>query len=201
MSYWDKLINRRIICPKTWLKTIQVIVCITKLSILSNMSFSKLFKDIGNTVTRGDHYWLLVYWFFMNRQNVFLFPIIWENTRFQAVLKFHRKWFYYGWQLSFTILTEMLSYPWAFFASLHNWIIFSSFSLSKLISYSLFSVWYILNFGSVLLLCRGWHCLPKKSLSKFAFSINLSLTRRGSIIGFFFYWRKFWVTNKMFLMT
>ena len=97
--------------------------------------------------------------------------------------------------LSSSILIETPSYPWALFAS-NDWIIFSSFSLSKVISFSLFSVWYVLDFGRVLLFCRGWHCLLKNSLNKLAFSkklvTSLSLTRRGGIIGFFCHLRKFW---------
>ena len=106
--------------------------------------------------------------------------------------------------LSFSILIEIPSYPWALFAS-NDWIIFSSFSLSKVISFSLFSVWYILNFGRVLLFCRGWHYLLNNSLNKLAFSqklaLNLSLTRRGRIIIIFCLWQKFWVSTSKFLMT
>ena len=90
--------------------------------------------------------------------------------------------------LSFSILIEIPSYPWVLFAS-NDWIILSSFSLSKVISFSLFSVWYVLDFGRVLLFCRGWPCLVKNSLNKLAFSkklmTNLSLTGRGGIIGIF----------------
>ena len=106
--------------------------------------------------------------------------------------------------LNFSILVEMPSYPWALFAS-NDWIIFSSFSLSKVILFSLFSVWYVLDFGRVLLFCRGWHCLLKNSLNKLAFSkrlvINLSLTKRGRIIGAFCHWLKIWVSTNRFLMT
>ena len=85
--------------------------------------------------------------------------------------------------LSFSILIEIPSYPWALFAS-NGWIILSSFSRSKVIPFSLFSVWYILDFWPVLVFCRGWHCLPKKSLKRLAFSkifklvINLPLSSR-----------------------
>ena len=41
--------------------------------------------------------------------------------------------------LSFSILIEIPSYPWDLFAS-NNWIIFNSFSFSKVIPFSLFSV-------------------------------------------------------------
>ena len=90
--------------------------------------------------------------------------------------------------LSFSILIEIPLYPCALFAS-NDWIIFSNFSLSKVISFSLFSVWYVLDFGRVLLFCRGWHYLLKNSLNKLALSkklvTNLSLTRGGGIIGIF----------------
>ena len=90
--------------------------------------------------------------------------------------------------LSFSIFIEIPSYPWALFAS-NDWIILSSFSLSKVISFSLFSEWYVLDFGRVLLFFRGWHFLLKNSLNKLVFSkklvTNLSLTRRGGIIGIF----------------
>ena len=82
--------------------------------------------------------------------------------------------------LMFRIFTEIPSHPWALFAP-NDWTIFSSFSLLKVISFSLFYVWYELYFRRALLLCRGWYCLLKKSLNKLAFSkkavINLSLTR------------------------
>ena len=135
--------------------------------------------------------------FFMNRCNVSFFPIIWENTGIQTVLKCNGNGFIMDGLLSFNILIETPSYPWALFAS-NDWIIFSSFLLSKVISFSLFSVWYVLDFGRVLLFCRGWHCLLKNSLNKLAFSkklvTNLSLTRRdGIIIGTFLHWQKFWV--------
>ena len=74
--------------------------------------------------------------------------------------------------LSFSILIEIPPYPWALFAS-NNWIIFSGFSLSKVISISLLSVWYVLDFGTVLLFCTGWRCLLKNLLNKLAFSKKL----------------------------
>ena len=108
--------------------------------------------------------------------------------------------------LSFSFLIEIPSYPWALLAS-NDWIIFSSFSLSKVILFrlfSLFSVWYELDFGGVLLFCRSWHFLLK-NLNKLAFLkklvTNLSLTRRDRIIGTFCHWKKFWVSVNMFLMT
>ena len=95
---------------------------------------------------------------------------------------------------NFSILIEIPSYPWSLFAS-NDWIILSSFSWSKVISFSLFSAWYVLDFGRVLLIFRGWHFLLKNSLNKLVFSkklvTNLSLTRRGGIIGIFLPWRKF----------
>ena len=106
--------------------------------------------------------------------------------------------------ISFSILIEIPSYPGALFAS-NDWIIFSSFSLSKVISFNLFSVWYVLDFVRVLLFCRGWHCLLKNSLNKLAFSkkleTNLSLTRRGGIMRTFCHWQKFLVSTSRFLMT
>ena len=97
--------------------------------------------------------------------------------------------FVMDWLLSFSIRIEIPSYPWALFTS-HDWILFSSFSLSKVVSFSLFSVWYVLDFvGRVLLFCRWCHCLLKNSFNKLAFSktlvTNLSLPRRGGIIGTF----------------
>ena len=105
--------------------------------------------------------------------------------------------------LSFSIFIEIPSYPWALFAS-NDWIILSSFSLSKVLSFSLFYVWYVLGFGKVLIFCRGGHCLLKNSLNKLApkkLLTNLSLTRRGGIIGLFCNWRKFWVSTNRFLVT
>ena len=109
------------------------------------------------------------------------------------ILDFRRFWntesgFMMDRPLNFSILLEISPYLCALFEC-NDWSIFSSFSLSKMISFCLFSVWYVLDFGRVLLFCTGWHCLLKKSLNKLAFSktfvTNLSLTRRGRITEFF----------------
>lgn len=104
--------------------------------------------------------------------------------------------------LMFCIFTEIPSHPWALFAP-NDWTIFSSFSLLKVISFSLFYVWYELYFRRALLFCRGWHCLRKNYFSKLV--INLSFTSRGRIIGVFaidegfkyrpkgFWWRR-WIS-------
>ena len=123
--------------------------------------------------------------FFMDQCNVFLFVIIWENTRIIE------SGFVMDGLHSFSILLEIQSYPWALFAP-KNWIIFSSFSLSKMISCNLFSVWYILDFERVLLFRGGCHCLLKYSLNELAFSKKLVkillITRRGRINGIFSHW-------------
>ena len=74
--------------------------------------------------------------------------------------------------LSFRILVELQSYPWPLVVY-NGWVIFSSFSLSKVISFSLFSVQYVFDFGRVLLFCRGWHCLLKNLFNNLAFSKKL----------------------------
>ena len=106
--------------------------------------------------------------------------------------------------LSFSILIEILSYPWALFA-FNDWIIFSSFSLSNVILFNMFSAWQILYFGRVLVFCKGSRCLLLIMLNKLVFSktlvINLPLTRRGKIIGILCHWRKFGVCTCGFLMT
>ena len=64
---------------------------------------------------------------------------------------------------------------------------FSIFSLSKMISLNLtnhwFSVWYVLDFGKILLLGTGWYCSLKNLLNTLAFSeklvMILPLTMRG----------------------
>ena len=131
--------------------------------------------------------------------NCLLF-FLWTGTMFPffrwsgKILDFRQSWsiiesgFVMDGLLSFGILIEIPSYPWALFVS-NAGIIFSSFSSSKVKSFSLFSVWYVLHFRRVLLFCRDWHYLLKNSLNKLAFSkklmTNLSLTRRGEIIGIF----------------
>ena len=106
--------------------------------------------------------------------------------------------------LSFSILNEIPSYPWALFVS-NDWIIFSSFSLSKVILFSLFSVWYVLDFWRVLLFCRDWQRLLRNSSNKLAFSkklvTNLSLTGRGGNIGTFSPFTKVLSMTNRFLMT
>ena len=140
-------------------------------------------------MTQGDNYWVIVYCFFLWTGTLFSFfqssGKIPDLTQFWNIIE---SGFIMDGMLSFSFLIEIPSYPWALFAS-DDWIIFSSFSLSKVISFSLFPVWYELDFGRVLLFSRGWHCLLKNSLNKLAFSkklvTNLSLTRRGEIIGIF----------------
>ena len=120
-------------------------------------------------MTRGDNYWLIVYclWtgtmvpFFQSSGKILDFTQFWNIT-----------------ESGFSILIEMPSYSGNLFAP-NDWIIFSSFSLSKVISFNLISAWYVLDFGRALLICRGWHCLLENSLNKLAFSkklvINLPL--------------------------
>ena len=140
------------------------------------------------TVTWGNNYWLTVYCFLWPGTIFPFFESSGKMPDFRQFWNIIESDFIMDGLLNFSILIEIPSYPWALFAS-NDWIIFSSFSLSKVISFSLFSVWYVLDFGRVLLFCRGWHCLLKNSLNKLAFSkklvTNLSLTRRDGIIGTF----------------
>ena len=88
--------------------------------------------------------------------------------------------------LSFRILVELQSYPWPLVVY-NGWVIFSSFSLSKAISFSLFSVQYVFDFGRVLLFCRGWHCLLKNLLNNLAFSKKLMSAELKKCITCFIY--------------
>ena len=136
--------------------------------------------------------------FLMDRYNVTFFVIVWENTRIIesgfVIDGLHR----------FSIILEIQSYPWALFAS-KNRNIFSSFSLSKMISCNLFSAWYMLHFGRVLMFHGGWQCFLKHSLNKLAFSKklvkNLSIKRRGRIIVIFSHRQRFSVLTNRLLMT
>ena len=87
--------------------------------------------------------------------------------------------------LSFRILVELQSYPWPLVVY-NGWIIFSSFSLSKVISFSLFSVQYVLDFGRVLLFCRDWHCLLKNLLNNLAFSKKIDVCRTQKVYHVFY---------------
>ena len=124
---------------------------------------------------------------FFNRRNVSLFPIIWEKLDFRQFWSILQSGFIMDRILS---LASLMKYHHMRAISLHLMTesFLSSFSLSKVISFNLFSVSHVLDFERVLLFRGNWHFLLKNPLYKLAFTkkvgINFLLTR-CRIIGLF----------------
>ena len=124
---------------------------------------SKFFEHLGNSDT-GQQLLTNYLLFFLWTSTMFsFFQLSGKMPHFRQLWNIIESCFIMDGLLSVSILIEIPSYSWALFAS-NDWIVFSSFSLSKVASLSLFSLWYVLGFGRGLLFCRGWHYLLNRFL-------------------------------------